>query len=679
MNLEAKLSLETILTTANLAEKLSDPDLATISAYCSAGFEADMNSRLDWEVKMSDAMKLALQVKEEKNFPWQGCSNVKFPLITIAAIQYHSRAYPALIQAPSVVLCQAYGSDPEGMKAKSSALVSEHMSWQVLEEDRQWEEETDRALLCQPILGSVFKKSYFDPVKKHNVSETLLPSEFVVNYWTKSLETSPRMSHIQYHFSNKFHENITRGIWRDLQPQIDPIAPNKLGPLAQARDEAQGAYASQNDYDQPVIVIEQCCFLDLDGDGYREPYTVTFRHDNNELLRIVARFTELDVETNPKGDIIKICPENPYTKIPFIPSPDGGFYDLGFGVLLGPINSSIDSSINQLIDAGTMSNAGGGFLGRGVRVKGGNYSFTPNEWKRVDSTGDDLRQNIFPLPVREPSQVLLQLLTLLIQYGEKVTGATEAVSGENVGQNTKSGTMDSMLEQGLKIFSGIYKRTWRAFRDEYRKLFKLNKLFLNDSTSFSSMLDGAEKKILIEAYNLPETAIRPAADPNYMSDRQRMEQARTVRMASLEKPIYNNLELERWFLEVMKVPNIDKILVKEEPQPSPPHQVQVAQIKAQQAEAQLQKDREEMMNDFKLALLELSNDADKTQAEIVNLQAQALLYTEQAGTAKQDADISVINAQIGAAKLHHDVILKSIDLMGKTIERQQKLKEKKND
>lgn len=672
MKLEASLDLDTLLTSANLAEKLSDQDLATISSYCSAGFEADMTSRLPWEEKMSEAMKLALQVKEEKNFPWQGASNVKFPLITIAAIQFHSRAYPALIQAPNLVSCQAFGKDPQGLFATSAAAVSQHMSWQLLEEDKQWEEETDRALLCLPILGSVFKKSYFDPQKKHNVSETLLPSEFVVNYWTKALETSPRMTHIQYHFANSFHENVTRGVWLDHEPWIEPNVPMKLGPLAQARDEAQGTYATGNDYDQPVIVLEQCCFLDLDGDGYREPYTVTFRHDNSRILRIKARFTELDIEKTPSGKVVKICPENPYTKIPFIPSPDGGFYDLGFGVLLGPINESIDSAINQLIDAGTMSNAGGGFLGRGIRVKGGNYSFTPNEWKRVDSTGDDLRNNIFPLPVREPSATLLNLLQLLISYGEKVAGSTEAVSGENVGQNTKTGTMDSMLEQGLKIFNGIYKRTWRALRDEYRKLFRLNKLFLNESTSFISMVDNEEKKILISAYNLPDTAIRPEADPNYMSDKQRADQARMVRQASIEKPLYNNLELERWYLQSMKVPNIDTLLVKEEPQPSPPYQVQIAQMKEQTAAAKLEKEREEMMQDFQLELLRLSKEADVAQAEILELNSKALFYAEQAATAQSDAEISVINAQIGAAKLRHDTIIRSIEAMSKITERRNK-------
>jgi chaperonin GroES len=663
MDLQTKLELETILNSVNLAEELSEQDLTTIAAYCSDSFDADMNSRLDWETRMSDALKLALQVKEEKNFPWVGCSNVKFPLITIAAIQYHSRAYPALIDAPNLVKVQTFGGDPQGQLAKAASMVSQHMSWQILEEDKQWEEETDRALLCQPIMGCVFKKSLFDPVKKHNVSETLLPSEFVVNYWTKHLDTAPTMTHIQFHFPNKFHENVKRGLWIETDTE-NTFTPDQNSPLMQVRDEAQGTSNAQNSPNQPIKVLEQCCYLDLDGDGYAEPYCVTFRKDTQAILRIKARFTSLDVEQNPKNEIVKIVPENPYTKIPFIPSPDGGFYDLGFGMLLGPINASIDSAINQLIDAGTMSNAGGGFLGRGVKVKGGNYSFTPNEWKRVDSTGDDLRANIFPLPVREPSEVLFKLMTLLIDYGQQIAGATEAVSGENPGQNMKNGTMQSMLEQGLKIFSGIYKRTWRALRDEYRKLFKLNKLFLNDSTSFNSMVDGQEKEILISAYNLPESSIRPAADPNYMSQRQRAEQATMVWQASQapgKSALYNQLEVENYYLETLQIPGREKLLVKELPQAAPPYQVEIQKMKSQDKQAEIALEVQTAQADHQLQIMELMNEADLAQAKIIELQAKAILAIKMAGTAQSDANLAEINAQIGLAKTSHERIKSGID------------------
>ena len=225
-------------------------------------------------------------------------------------------------------------------------------------------------------------------------------------------------------------------------------------------------------------MIEQHLYLDLDGDGYQEPYVAIVHKASKQLLRLVPRFFTSSIEFSKDDKILSIKAEQYFTKYPFIPSPDGGFYDLGFGVLLGPLNSSINTIINQLIDAGTMANTAGGFLGRGIKIKGGNSSFAPNEWKPVESSGDDLRKSIVPLPVREPSQVLFTLLSLLINYGERIGGSVDILVGQNPGQNTPAETSRTMAEQGMKIFSGIFKRTYRSLRDEFRKQYRLNHLYL---------------------------------------------------------------------------------------------------------------------------------------------------------------------------------------------------------
>jgi len=666
LNLDGSLSLQTILSSTNLAEELNDRDLGRIGLWCADGLAADLRSRVGWEERMQQAMKLALQVMEIKTTPWQDASNVKFPLLTIAALQYHSRVYPAIINSPDLVKCRTYGNDPDGSVAAAADLISEHMSWQILEQDEGWEEDTDKAFIVQSILGSVFKKSYFDKGLEHNVSEMVLPSDLVVDYWTKNLDTANRTTHLMYMFDNEILEKQRMGLYLDID-SCEPNVPQPLGPLARVRDQAQGTQP-QTEVEAPVVVCEQRCRMDLDGDGYKEPYVVTFRHDSSKVLRIRAEFFESDI-TRVRGKIARIESLNPYTKFPFIPSPDGGFYDLGFGVLLGPLNRSIDTAINQLLDAGTMSNAGGGFLGRGVRIKGGEYTFRPMEWKRVESSGDDLQKGIFPLPVREPSNVLFQLLGLLIQYGEKVAGATESTSGENPGQNTKSGTFDSMVEQGLQIFNGIYKRNYRSFRSEYRKLYRLNQLYLNDSEEFDSIKDGERKKILQEAYSLPPSRIRPAADPYYMSTHQRLQQAMAVRQASMEKSnLYNQLEVERWYLTAMKVPGVDTMLVKEIPDPGPSEKIQIEQMRGQVEGLKIQAKQAEAQLDFRLALLKLANEAELNQAHIIEMQAHAVLLIEQAGTAKMDEEIALINAQIGAAKIHHDGLLKAVDVLSKVMQ-----------
>ncbi len=202
-------------------------------------------------------------------------------------------------------------------------------------------------------------------------------------------------------------------------------------------DRRTGKNAPEGNTNTPFTCLEQHCWLDLDDDGYAEPYVVTIEENSQAVLRIVSRWDrEEDVERDSKNRIISINPMEYFTKIPFIPSPDGGIMDIGFGVLLGPLNESVNSAINQMFDSGTLSNTAGGFLGRGAKIRGGVYQFAPFSWNRVDSTGDDLRKNIFPLPVREPSAVMFQLLGMLIDYTNRISGATDMLTGVNPGQNT---------------------------------------------------------------------------------------------------------------------------------------------------------------------------------------------------------------------------------------------------
>lgn len=663
LTLETQLPLATILSSPNLAEEISERDCSAIAAWAAAGLQEDLNSRVEWETRMTGAMKIALQVKEAKTWPWPNASNVKFPLLTIAAIQYHSRAYPSLVQFPEVVRCRAVGEDSKGEKWAAADRISAHMNYQLQEEDEAWEEDTDRLLLVQPILGSAFKKTYFSRELRHNVSELVLPSELVVNYWTRSLDESPRITHLQEWSYNKLQEKIRRGLVCDVAGTPRSNVDNP-GPLATLRNQAQGTQEPSADDTKPFPIAEQHCWLDMDGDGYKEPYVVTFRQDSRQLLRIVARFFESKVERTEKG-IVRIEPERFFTKFPFIPSPDGGFYDLGFGALLGPLNESIDTAINQLLDAGTMHNAGGGFIGKGARVKGGEVKIEPGQWHRLDSTGDDLRKSIFPAPTREPSPVLFQLLGLLVQYGQQVGGSTDALLGENPGQNTKAETMQTMVEQGLKTFTGIYKRTYRAFRDEFRKCFRLNQLMLDESSWFSDPGTGEERQILLQDYQLPATFIRPAADPTYVSDTQRLKQAMAMREAASTMYLYKQYEVEKFFLAAMKVPGVERFLWNPEdpnaPKPPQPLPIQIEQIK-------LQPKMEDIKARTLLAMAELEEEGRLNDAKIAELEAKAVLEVEEAGGIKDGHRVAMIEAQIGAAKLHREHLVKSLETLVKIVE-----------
>ena len=652
------MKLETLLSSPNIAEEMDAGELSSLGFKLMDEINLDLTSRLDWEDRNEKANKLALQVVEKKTFPWPGASNVKFPLITIAAMQYHSRAYPSLVSNNEVVKCKVYGSDPTNDLHKQAQRISTHMTYQVMEEDEGWEENTDRTLLVQAIAGTAIKKSYFDSVKGHNVSELVLPNDFIVNYYTKSIVDSPRVSQRIFLSSNDLHERQARGIFCTPETEVPPtqVGQNLLN---SAKQQAQGVYQQTDDPDTPYEFFEMHCWMDLDEDGYKEPYIVFIRRDTAKIYRIVARYFESSIERASNGKIIRINPEQYFTKYGFIPSPDGGFYDLGFGTLLGPLNDSINTIVNQLIDAGTMSNTGGGFLGRGVKIKGGDYTFKPMEWKRVDSTGDDLRANIFPLPVREPSAVLFQLLNLLISYGERIAGATDIMTGVSPGQNTPAETSRNTVEQGMKVFNGIYKRTWRAMKEEFQKLYRLNQLYLPPE-SFQFEYNNEMQFISPDDYILDMKLIKPAADPNVVSDSQRVMQAQAVAQLAASSGGFNTYEVNKRYLEALKVPGIDQVL----PDPTGPNAIPPQPN--YKFEIEKMKNEERTVNHqlkFKLGLAKLMSEAELQQAKVTELQAKSVKLLEEADEMKNGHAIAMLQTEIGAKKAHMDGIMRSIELM----------------
>jgi chaperonin GroES len=608
-------------------------------------------------------MKLALQVSEAKSFPWTNASNIKFPLVTIAALQFHSRAYPALIPSDQIVKVDYDSSmslDPRASKEieDRNKRVEKHMSYQLLKQDECWESEMDKVLITVPIVGCAFKKTYWDFNEDHPISENVLAKDFVVSYWTKNLKDCNRQSHVLYLSVNDVLSRQRRGIWTD-DFKIRPQQTIQEDDLSQAQDQAQGVYQPQSDPGTPFEFIEQHRWEDLDGDGFKEPYIITVHKDTRKVVRIVANYFETSIKRNDKNEILNIKPESYFTKYSFIPSPDGGFYDIGFGILLGPLNESINTIINQLVDAGTMANTAGGFLSRGIKIRGGNYNFAPMEWKHVDSTGEDLAKGIYPLPVREPSQVLYTLLTTLVNYGERIVGSTDIMVGENVGQNTPAETSRTMAEQGMKVFAGIFKRTYRALNEEIRKVYRLNQLYLPEETKF------AGGGVLATDYQDNSTDIRPAADPHVVSDVQRIMQAETLKQTALMVPGFNVYNVMKRYLEALKIPNIDEVL----PDPQGPNaiqsgpdvKVQVEQIKAQERKLSLE-------TKFKLGVLKLQQEAEVNKAKIAKMEAEAAKALEEAGGIQAGHDIAMLQTKLGAAKAHQDGILKSIDLMMKATE-----------
>ena len=307
MKLDVKLNLNKIINSPNIVEMLDDKALNTIGFNVITEFNLDKDSRAQWERRVESAMKLALQVAEAKSFPWTNASNIKFPLVTIAALQFHSRAYPALIPSQDIVKVDctyAENLDPNIVKQYEDRdkRVEKHMSFQLLKEDENWESEMDKVLITVPIVGCAFKKTYWDFNEDHPISENVLAKDFVVSYWTKNLQDCTRQTHVLYLSKNDVLARQRKGMWLDFameQPQT--IQPDDL---TLAQNKSQGVDAPYNDPATPYEFLEQHRWEDLDGDGFKEPYIITVHKDTNKVVRIVANYFADSIKRNDKGEII---------------------------------------------------------------------------------------------------------------------------------------------------------------------------------------------------------------------------------------------------------------------------------------------------------------------------------------------------------------------------------------
>ncbi len=659
LNKYIKLNAKTIAA-ANLCDQFDKEDLQTIGSEVFEGYQRDRTSRFKWEKRLQAAMDLAMQVQKAKSFPWPGCSNVAFPLVTIAALQFHSRAYPALISGPEVAKMRVIGPDPAGEKMARASRISTFMSWQVLEEDDSWEEQQDRLLINLPIVGTVFKKSYYDAEAGHNTSEVVLAQDLVVDYWAKSLNACPRKTHLIPFFRNQLHSNIKRKIFTDVTQEAwygNPPGQQANEPEAR-RDNRIGQTPPQGDDTTPFRCLEQHVDMDLDGDGYAEPYIITIEETSKCVLRIVCGFErEEDINYTAKGEIISIRRSEYFTKYSFIPSPDGGMYDVGFGVLLGPLNETTNTMINQIADAGTMSLTAGGFLARGAKIRGGNYTFAPFQWNRVDSSGEDLSKSMVPLPVREPSAVLFQLLQLLISYVERIAGTTDTQVGENPGQNTPAETMRTMVQEGQRVYTAVYKRIWRSMKEEFKKLYVLNALFLPRRLNY-----GPNGVVLREDFLGNPDDVVPAADPNVTSEAMQMSQAVMLKQAAGSTPGYNVEEVERRFLKALKIDGIEQIYpgIAATGQPKDV-KVQIAEMKNQTEMLWLQQEQQNFY-------IEMQEQVRMNDATIAKMQAEIALMSEDIQGDAEDRKIAMMNGMLSLMKDRNAETLSRMDLVKKGLE-----------
>jgi len=593
--------LEGYIESENIAVNLEQSLLDEIGLKVVEEYEIDVESRRNIETINKEAMKLAKQTPEAKSFPWEGAANVKYPLITVAGIQFASRAYPELIPDEQIVNAKVIGKDESGEKEARAARICKYMDFQLLEEMDGWLDGMDKMLHVLPITGTCFKKIYYDSLLEKPSSKFLTFDDVVINNNTECIKSAKRITHKFYQYENYAIEMSNADLWLDIEIGGD----GKY--LDNNNEDINDNIDVQND--SPHLFLEQHRWLDLDEDGYKEPYIVTVHHESKQVFRIVARYDENSIKFK-NGKPIRIEPLQYFVKYPFFPNPDGGFYDIAFGTLLCPINSSINTSINQLLDAGTLANLGGGFMARGLNLNRGEVKFKPGEWKTTNVMSQDLRSGILPLPVKEPSQVLFSLLGMLISAGKDISSVQDAIAGNKPGENVSAATVTALIEQGLKVFSGIYKRIYRAMTEEFKLIAELNAKYV-DNTQYVAVLD---EQFKVEDFNGKDFNIIPSAEPMFSLDVQRVGKAESVMRISGREGL-NEDAITAQYLKAIKAPE-NLLLPPDQRKPQPPNpELEKIGIEKQRLEL------EQMEADF---------NRRKIFAEIEKLRADAILQIAKA-------------------------------------------------
>lgn len=638
------------LESINLADGLDEEKLNTIALQVSEGFEYDVRSRGDWEKAVDSWTQLALQVKEEKSFPWRGASNVKYPLLSTAAMQFNARAYPSLVPSTGdLVKVEVIGKDPTQTKLEHAKRVSKFMSYQLLHQMEGWEEDMDKLLIMLPIVGTLFKKTYYNTVLKRNISEIVLPKDLVVNYWAKNLDDAERVSQIIRLNKRQVRERVMAGLYLDIDlgdPQVQ-TPPNTNMELVQ-------------DNTLPYEIIEQHTYLDLDDDEYDEPYVVTFERATKKVLRIVPRYDDTGIKLDSEGQLQQIVPIQYFTKFGFIPNPDGGFYDIGFGLLLSPLNESVNTLINQLIDSGTLSNLQGGFLGKGLKLKMGESQWQPGEWKTVQTTADDLRKQIVPLPAKEPSKVLFELMGTLVTSGKELASVAEIFVGKMPGQNTPATTTMATIEQGMKVFTAVYKRIYRSLRSEYKKIFQLNRLYF-DAELYAQVLD---EPVGAEDFDLSTYDVCPSADPSTPTQTEKLMKAQAL-LELLPIGILDPVAVITRVLDAQEQPNIEQLFTQQvretgqfEPPPDPKLQEMAmkGQLEQQKVEMQGQAlerkaELERVSQMAKIAMQKQEHDMKlQAEAQKARLEGQIAVHKQRIFSVTEQAKV---NQQMAQSSMQH--------------------------
>ena len=547
---------------ANLAEIIDESVLGEISSELREMYEEDTESREDWQQAYTKGLDLLGIKYQERNQPFDGASGVTHPLIAESVTQFQAQAYKELLPAGGPVKTQVLGSKTKEKEAQASR-VKNFMNYQVTEVMEEFDPDTDQMLFYLPLSGSTFKKVYFDPTKNRAVSAFVPSEDLVVPYSATDLSTASRITHVLRMDENQVRKIQVAGIYRDVEVSANQESDDRVRDKV---DEIEGA--SKGYLDEVHTILEMHIEMDLEGfedvdqqgefTGIKLPYIVTLDLGSGEILSITRNYDQQDPLKRKRQYFVH------YKFLPGL-----GFYGYGLIHMIGGLGRATTSILRQLIDSGTLANLPSGFKARGIRIRNDDEPLAPGEFRDIDAPGGDIRNSIIPLPFKEPSSTLAQLLASLIEGGRRFVSIADQQIGDKKSGDMPVGTTVALLERGMKVMSAIHKRLHYAQKTEFRLLARI--FAENLPSSYPYEVAGAPSEIKAQDFD-GRVDVIPVSDPNIFSMAQRVTLAQTqLQLAQSNPGIHNLHEAYKRMYQALEVQNIDEILpAKKEPQPTSP-------------------------------------------------------------------------------------------------------------
>ena len=543
---------------ANLAETLDEEVLKEISNSVYNNYDADKNSRQEWESMFERGFDLLGLKIQEASEPFEGACNAVHPLLVESAVKFQSKASQELFPSAGPVKTQILGKSSQELEMQSNR-VKNFMNYQLTEQMPEYFDEFEKMLFHLPLMGSAFKKLYYDANLKRPVSEFVPIDQFYVSYYASNLRKADRYTHVIYRSPIDLAKDIRSGIYSNIEL---PIASNPEPTAFASKMDTILGFSPSGDADPQYVLLEQHCYLEIDEpnaeEGIALPYIVTIEEQSRSILCIRRNYKPDD--TNKE----KI---NHFVHYRFVPG--FGFYGFGLMHFLGNLTMSATAAMRSLIDAGQFANLPGGFKAKGVRMVGDNDPISPGEFKEVESTGVDLAKAIVPLPYKEPSSTLFQMLGFVSTAGQKFADSTEQIVSEASSYGPVGTTM-ALLEASSKFFSAIHKRLHKSQRDEFRILARIDYDYLPNEYPYDVPY---ESRNIFKSDFDGKVDVIPVSDPNIPSNAHRLMIAQmAMQMAQQSPPGMFNLEaLNRTILNAANMPNMEEILPpKQKPQPLDP-------------------------------------------------------------------------------------------------------------